>query len=182
MANIQSMKGTIGILTGGGDVPGLNPAIRAITVRALREGYRVLMDDLCRWLAEITGYAAVSLQPNAGSQGELAGLLAIRGWLASRGEQYRDVCLIPQSAHGTNAASAVMAGMRVAVVRSADDGTVDLDDLRRLLTEHDGRVAAAMVTYPSTHGVYEEGIAELCDLVHGAAVTVNNDAGEEGEK
>ena len=132
------------------------------------EGYRVLMDDLCRWLAEITGYAAVSLQPNAGSQGELAGLLAIRGWLASRGEQYRDVCLIPQSAHGTNAASAVMAGMRVAVVRSADDGTVDLDDLRRLLTEHDGRVAAAMVTYPSTHGVYEEGIAELCDLVHGA--------------
>jgi len=131
-------------------------------------GYRELMDDLCRWLAEITGYDAVSLQPNAGSQGELAGLLTIRAYLASRGEGQRDVCLIPQSAHGTNAASAVMAGMRVAVVASADDGTVDLDDLRRLLDEHTGRVAAAMVTYPSTHGVYEAGIAELCDLVHDA--------------
>ena len=131
-------------------------------------GYTELMDDLCRWLAEITGYDAVSLQPNAGSQGELAGLLAIRAYLRSRGERERDVCLIPQSAHGTNAASAVMAGMRVVVVASAEDGTVDLDDLRRLLAEHADRVAAIMVTYPSTHGVYEEGISELCDLVHGA--------------
>ncbi len=131
-------------------------------------GYAELMDDLCRWLAEITGYDAVSLQPNAGSQGELAGLLAIRAYLRSRGEHERDVCLIPQSAHGTNAASAVMAGMRVVVVASAQDGTVDLDDLRRLLAEHSDRVAAIMVTYPSTHGVYEEGIGELCELVHAA--------------
>ncbi len=131
-------------------------------------GYRTLIDQLSTWLAEITGYAAVSLQPNAGSQGELAGLLAIRGYHRSRGEQHRDVCLIPQSAHGTNAASAVMAGMRVAVVATAGDGTVDLDDLRRLLIEHEGRIAAAMVTYPSTHGVYEQSISTLCDLVHEA--------------
>jgi glycine dehydrogenase len=131
-------------------------------------GYRALIDQLSAWLAEITGYAAVSLQPNAGSQGELAGLLAIRAYHRSRGEGHRDVCLIPQSAHGTNAASAVMAGMRVAVVASAADGTVDLDDLRRLVAAHEGRVAAAMVTYPSTHGVYEDGIAVLCDLVHEA--------------
>ncbi len=131
-------------------------------------GYRVMIDQLSTWLAEITGYAAVSLQPNAGSQGELAGLLAIRGYHRSRSEEHRDVCLIPQSAHGTNAASAVMAGMRVAVVATAADGTVDLDDLRRLLAEHEGRVAAAMVTYPSTHGVYEQAIGTLCDLVHQA--------------
>ena len=129
-------------------------------------GYQALIDDLCRWLAEITGYDAVSMQPNAGSQGELAGLLAIRAYHRSRGEQQRDVCLIPQSAHGTNAASAVMAGMRVVVVASAGDGTVDLDDLRRLLAEHADSVAAIMVTYPSTHGVYEDGIVELCRLVH----------------
>jgi len=132
------------------------------------QGYLALVDQLERWLAEITGYAAVSLQPNAGSQGELAGLLAIRAYHRSRGEEHRDVCLIPQSAHGTNAASAVMAGMRVVVVASAEDGTVDLDDLRRLLDEHRDRVAAAMVTYPSTHGVYEDGIGMLCDLVHEA--------------
>jgi glycine dehydrogenase len=132
------------------------------------EGYLALIDQLSGWLADITGYAAVSLQPNAGSQGELAGLLAIRGYHRSRGDEHRDVCLIPQSAHGTNAASAVMAGMRVAVVATAPDGTVDLADLTRLLSEHEGRVAAAMVTYPSTHGVYEEGIRTLCDLVHDA--------------
>jgi glycine dehydrogenase len=131
-------------------------------------GYQQLIDDLCRWLAEITGYHSVSLQPNAGSQGEFAGLLAIRAYHRSRGDDQRDVCLIPQSAHGTNAASAVMAGMRVAVVASAADGTVDLDDLRRLVAEHGDRVAAAMVTYPSTHGVYEEGISELCRIVHEA--------------
>jgi glycine dehydrogenase len=126
------------------------------------------MDDLCQWLARITGYDAVSLQPNAGSQGELAGLLAIRAYHRSRGDDQRDVCLIPQSAHGTNAASAVMAGMSVVVVASAEDGTVDLQDLARLLGEHAERVAAVMVTYPSTHGVYEEGISELCRLVHDA--------------
>jgi glycine dehydrogenase len=131
-------------------------------------GYQQLMDDLCQWLARITGYDAVSLQPNAGSQGELAGLLAIRAYHRSRGDDQRDVCLIPQSAHGTNAASAVMAGMSVVVVASAEDGTVDLQDLARLLGEHAERVAAVMVTYPSTHGVYEEGISELCRLVHDA--------------
>jgi len=129
-------------------------------------GYAQLVADLERWLAELTGYAAVSLQPNAGSQGELAGLLAIRAWHRSRGEQHRDVCLIPSSAHGTNAASAVMAGMRVVVVGSRPDGTVDLDDLRRRCEEHAGSLAAAMITYPSTHGVYEAGVGELCRIVH----------------
>ena len=131
-------------------------------------GYASLIDDLERWLVEITGYDAVSLQPNAGSQGELAGLLAIREYHRSRDDLGRDVCLIPSSAHGTNAASAVMAGMRVVVVACDDAGNVDLDDLRAKLAEHTGRVAALMVTYPSTHGVFEEAIEALCDLVHGA--------------
>jgi glycine dehydrogenase len=131
-------------------------------------GYLELIDQLERWLAELTGYSAVSLQPNAGSQGELAGLLAIRAYHLARGDDDRDVCLIPSSAHGTNAASAVMAGMRVAVVAAEADGTVDLADLRAKLEQHAGRVAAIMVTYPSTHGVYEEGITELCSLVHDA--------------
>jgi glycine dehydrogenase len=108
----------------------------------------------------------VSVQPNAGSQGELAGLLAIRAYHASRGQRRRDVCLIPASAHGTNAASAVMSGLKVVVVASSADGTVDLDDLRTKCSEHTADLAAIMVTYPSTHGVYEEGITELCDLVH----------------
>jgi glycine dehydrogenase len=129
-------------------------------------GYRALIGDLEAWLAEITGYDAVSLQPNAGSQGELAGLLAIRGYHAARGEGERDVCLIPSSAHGTNAASAVMAGMRVVVVACDDDGNVDVDDLRAKVVEHDQDLAALMVTYPSTHGVFEERITEICDLVH----------------
>ncbi len=127
-----------------------------------------LVADLERWLAEVTGYAAVSLQPNAGSQGEFAGLLAIAAWHRSRGETMRDVCLIPSSAHGTNAASAVMAGMRVAVVGATEDGTIDLEDLTRQLAAHEGRVAAIMVTYPSTHGVFEAGITEVCRLVHEA--------------
>jgi glycine dehydrogenase len=108
------------------------------------------------------------VQPNAGSQGELAGLLAIRAYHASRGEARRDVCLIPSSAHGTNAASAVMAGMRVVVVDALDDGTVDLADLAAKCTEHGPRLAAIMVTYPSTHGVYEEGISDMCAIVHEA--------------
>ncbi len=131
-------------------------------------GYRVLIADLERWLAEITGYDAVSVQPNAGSQGELAGLLAIREWHRDRGEEERDVCLIPSSAHGTNAASAAMAGMRVVVVACDDQGNVDLDDLRAKLEEHEPSVAALMVTYPSTHGVFEEAIGEICAAVHKA--------------
>jgi len=129
-------------------------------------GYLTLIDQLETWLAEVTGYAKVSIQPNAGSQGEFSGLLAIRAYHDSRGDTQRDVCLIPASAHGTNAASAVMAGMRVVVVKSLEDGTVDLADLRAKCDEHADRLAAIMVTYPSTHGVYEEGITELCDLVH----------------
>jgi glycine dehydrogenase len=129
-------------------------------------GYLLLIDDLETWLARVTGYAKVSVQPNAGSQGELAGLLAIRAYHRSRGEAQRDVCLIPSSAHGTNAASAVMAGMRVVVIAALHDGTVDLDDLRAKCERHSGQLAAMMVTYPSTHGVYEEGIGDMCALVH----------------
>jgi glycine dehydrogenase len=129
-------------------------------------GYLRLVEQLESWLAEVTGYAQVSVQPNAGSQGELAGLLAIRGYHHARGDRQRDVCLIPSSAHGTNAASATMAGMRVVVVGSNDDGTVDIDDLRAKCAEHADQLAAIMVTYPSTHGVYEQDIVELCDVVH----------------
>jgi glycine dehydrogenase len=131
-------------------------------------GFRQLVDELEAALVEITGYDAVSFQPNAGSQGELAGLLAIRAYHRDRGDVGRDVCLIPASAHGTNAASAVMAGMRVVVVATDDHGNVDLDDLRAKVDEHSDRIAAAMVTYPSTHGVFEEGIVELCRIVHDA--------------
>jgi glycine dehydrogenase len=129
-------------------------------------GYLRLVEQLESWLAEVTGYAQVSVQPNAGSQGELAGLLAIRGYHHARGDEQRDVCLIPSSAHGTNAASAAMAGMRVVVVASNDDGTVDLDDLRAKCADHADQIAAIMVTYPSTHGVYEQDIVELCEIVH----------------
>jgi glycine dehydrogenase len=131
-------------------------------------GYQRLVADLERWLAELTGYDAVSLQPNAGSQGELAGLLAIRAYHRENGTPERDVCLIPSSAHGTNAASAVMAGMRVVVVACDRNGNVDLVDLDKKIAEHGERLACIMVTYPSTHGVYEVGIGELCEQVHGA--------------
>jgi glycine dehydrogenase len=130
------------------------------------EGYLELIHELEAMLGEMTGYDAVSLQPNAGSQGELAGLLAIRAYHRSRGDDQRDVCLIPASAHGTNAASAVMAGMRVVVVACDDDGNVDLADFRAKADEHGERLAALMVTYPSTHGVFEARIAEICDVVH----------------
>ncbi len=130
-------------------------------------GYRRLFTDLEGWLAEVTGYDAVSLQPNAGSQGELAGLLAIRAYHRANGDLERTVCLIPASAHGTNAASASMAGMRVVVVKCDDDGNVDLGDLRARAEEHGAAVAACMITYPSTHGVYEETVREVCDVVHG---------------
>ena len=135
-------------------------------------GLRRLIADLQNWLVQITGYDAVSLQPNAGSQGEYAGLLAIRDYHASRGEPHRDVCLIPSSAHGTNAASAALAGMRVVVVACRDEGgqagDVDLDDLRAKVAEHADRLAALMITYPSTHGVYERDVAEICAAVHDA--------------
>jgi glycine dehydrogenase len=130
------------------------------------EGYLQLIDDLERWLVEITGYDAVSLQPNSGAQGEFAGLLAIRAYHQSRGEGNRDVCLIPASAHGTNPASATMAGLRVVVVKTDDDGSIDVDDLSSKVEEHADRLAAIMVTYPSTHGVFEEHITQVCDLVH----------------
>jgi glycine dehydrogenase len=138
-------------------------------------GYRQLIDELEAVLAEITGYYRVSLQPNAGSQGEYAGLLAIQGWQADRGQGHRDVCLIPSSAHGTNAASAVLAGMRVVVVSCDDDGNIDLDDLRAKLDEHGSSVAALMMTYPSTHGVYESTVTDVCALVHDAGGQVYTD-------
>jgi glycine dehydrogenase len=131
-------------------------------------GLRRLIDDLESWLVQMTGYDAVSLQPNAGSQGEYAGLLAIHDYHASRGEPHRDICLIPSSAHGTNAASAALAGLRVAVVACRDNGDVDLDDLRAKVAEHADRLAALMITYPSTHGVYEHDIADICAAVHDA--------------
>jgi glycine dehydrogenase len=131
-------------------------------------GHLAIIRDLERWLAAITGYDAVSLQPNAGSQGEFAGLLAIRAYHRERGETGRDVCLIPSSAHGTNAASAAMAGMRVVVVACDDAGNVSIDDLRVKIEAHREDLAAIMVTYPSTHGVFEAGITDLCALVHEA--------------
>ncbi|HET8562136.1 MAG TPA: aminomethyl-transferring glycine dehydrogenase [Marmoricola sp.] len=140
----------------------LHPFVPAADAR----GYQELVAQLEDWLAEVTGYDKVSVQPNAGSQGELAGLLAIRGYHRANGEEQRDVCLIPSSAHGTNAASAVMAGMRVVVVKSTEEGAVDLDDLRAQCEAHREDLAAIMVTYPSTHGAYEDTITTLCDVVH----------------
>ena len=130
------------------------------------EGYRAMIDQLEQMLVAITGYDAVSLQPNAGSQGEFAGLLAIRGYHHSRGDHGRTICLIPSSAHGTNAASAVMAGLKVVVVACDERGNVDVADLRAKAAEAGEALAAAMVTYPSTHGVFEEGIGEICAIVH----------------
>lgn len=130
------------------------------------QGYHNLFNQLESWLAEITGYDAISLQPNAGSQGEYAGLLVIRKYHQSRGDENRDVCLIPTSAHGTNPASAVMAGMKVVVVACDTEGNIDLEDLREKATTHQDTLSAAMVTYPSTHGVFEEEIREICNIVH----------------
>ena len=129
-------------------------------------GYHAMFTRLEEWLADITGYDAVSLQPNSGAQGEYAGLLAIRAYHASRGEPHRRVCLIPSSAHGTNPASASMVGMDVVVVACDPQGNVDVDDLRKKATEHAKNLAAVMITYPSTHGVFEEHIREICDIVH----------------
>jgi glycine dehydrogenase len=132
------------------------------------EGYRRLIERLEHMLCEVTGYDAVSLQPNAGSQGEFAGLLAIRAYHRSRGDLHRDICLIPSSAHGTNAASAVMAGMRVVVIGCDDHGNVDIDDLKAKIAEHGDHLAALMITYPSTHGVFEQAVGEICAMVHDA--------------
>ena len=130
------------------------------------QGYKVMLTQLEKWLTEITGFAAVSLQPNAGSQGEYTGLLVIRQYQESIGQGHRDICLIPQSAHGTNPASAVMAGMKVVVVQTDAMGNVDLADLREKAQAHKADLAAIMITYPSTHGVFEEGITEICEIVH----------------
>ena len=130
------------------------------------QGYTLLISQLEEWLAEITGFDAVSMQPNAGSQGELAGLLVIRAYHESRGQSKRDVCLIPHSAHGTNPASAIMAGLQVIVVKTDDQGNVDITDLRAQAEKYKDRLAALMITYPSTHGIFEEGIREICQIVH----------------
>ena len=131
-------------------------------------GTRQLIQELSDWLVEITGYDAVSLQPNAGSQGEFAGLLAIRNYHDSRGDQARTICLIPESAHGTNAASAVMAGMKVVVIKCDESGNVSIDDVKEKIAEHAGLLAAIMVTYPSTHGVFESAISQICEMIHNA--------------
>jgi glycine dehydrogenase len=130
------------------------------------QGYQVMFRQLERWLSEITGFAGISLQPNAGSQGEYTGLLVIREYHRQRGDTHRNVCLIPQSAHGTNPASAVMAGMKVVAVACDEDGNIDIADLKAKAEKHRDQLAALMVTYPSTHGVFEEGIQEICAIVH----------------
>ena len=140
----------------------IHPFAPASQTEGYRELFRTLESDLC----DITGFAAVSLQPNAGSQGEYAGLLVIRAYHESRNEGHRNVCLIPHSAHGTNPASAAMAGMRIVVVKTGANGDIDLEDLRARAAEHSANLAALMVTYPSTHGVFEEGITEICRIVH----------------
>jgi len=138
-------------------------------------GYQRLFQDLEQWLAEITGFSGVSLQPNAGSQGEYAGLLVIREYHARRGQAYRRVCLIPTSAHGTNPASAVMAGLTVVPVKCDLDGNIDVANLRAKAEEHREQLAALMVTYPSTHGVFEESIQEICRIIHDAGGQVYMD-------
>ena len=142
-------------------------ALHPFAPREQTDGYHALFARLEKWLCDITGYDAVSLQPNSGAQGEYAGLLAIRGYHASRGESHRNVCLIPSSAHGTNPASAQMAGMSVVVVACDARGDVDVADLRAKAGQHSANLAAVMITYPSTHGVFEEHIREICDIVHG---------------
>lgn len=138
-------------------------------------GYRKMFVQLEDWLASITGFAAISLQPNAGSQGEYAGLLAIKRYHEDRAEPHRDVCLIPSSAHGTNPASAVMCSFKVVAVRCTDTGDIDIDDLQAKVEEHRENLGALMITYPSTHGVFEEGIREICALIHGAGGQVYMD-------
>src|SRR5256885_8355589 len=134
--------------------------------RSQAQGYATLFRELEAWLGEITGFAKVSLQPNAGSQGEFAGLLVIRAYHQHRGEGHRTTCLMPQSAHGTNPASAVMAGMQVVVVKTDAQGNIDVADLEAKAKEHRDTLGALMVTYPSTHGVFEASIRKICKIVH----------------
>jgi glycine dehydrogenase len=152
-------------------IAGLHPFAPSEQAR----GYARLFADLEAWLAEITGFSAVSLQPNAGSQGEYAGLLVIRAYHEARGDENRDVCLIPKSAHGTNPATATVAGFQVVVVECDDHGNIDLEDLRKKAEQHRARLGALMVTYPSTHGVFEEEIKEICEIVHRAGGQVYMD-------
>ena len=132
-----------------------------------RKGYAAIIDDLDKWLSEITGFAKTSLQPNAGSQGEYAGLLAIGSYHEARGEGHRNICLIPSSAHGTNPASAQMAGYDVVVVKCTESGDVSLEDLEEKISKYQGAIAALMITYPSTHGVFEPQVKTICEMVHG---------------
>lgn len=146
-------------------MPGFNQLHPFVPASQAR-GYHVMFEQLSAWLAEITGFAGVSLQPNSGASGEYTGLLAIRAYHESRGDTHRTVCLIPDSAHGTNPASAVMAGMKVVVVKCDANGNIDIDDLRTKAEKHADNLSALMVTYPSTHGVFEEGIVEICSVIH----------------
>ena len=140
--------------------------IHPFAPEAQAQGYKVVIEELKEWLAEITGFADVSLQPNSGASGEYTGLLTIRAYHKSRGQGHRNICVVPKSAHGTNPASAVMAGMKVVIVDSDDQGNIDLADLKAKVELHQDNLAALMVTYPSTHGVFEEGIRDICQLVH----------------
>ena len=150
-------------------------SVHPLAPQSCSQGYKRITDSLSAWLGELTGLPAVSLQPNSGAQGEFAGLLAIRRYLIAQGEQARDLCLVPKSAHGTNPASAVMCGLQVMPVACAQDGSLSIPTLKDVLAQHGKRVAALMITYPSTHGVYEEGIAEICSLVHEAGGQVYMD-------
>ncbi|RZK65030.1 MAG: aminotransferase class V-fold PLP-dependent enzyme, partial [Pedobacter sp.] len=129
-------------------------------------GYYTVFDELDKWLSEITGFAAMSLQPNAGAQGEYAGLMVIRAYHQDRGDHHRNIALIPASAHGTNPASAAMAGMKIVVVKSLENGNIDVEDLKAKATEHAENLSCLMVTYPSTHGVFEESIIDICETIH----------------
>ena len=137
------------------------------------EGYMEMIGQLSDWLCEITGFHAVSNQPNSGASGEYAGLLAISSYLKDKGETDRNICLIPASAHGTNPASAVMAGMKVVVVKNKDNGEIDMDDLLKKADKHADHLAALMVTYPSTYGVFEEGIVEAIDIVRSVCLIIS---------
>ena len=130
------------------------------------EGYEKLISELESWLCSVTGYDGVSLQPNAGSQGEFAGLMTIRDWHKSNGEEERNICLIPTSAHGTNPASAVMAGMEVILIDCDKKGNIDLKDLIKKASQYKNNLAAIMITYPSTHGVFEKDVKKVCEIVH----------------
>jgi glycine dehydrogenase len=145
--------------------PGFN-SIHPFVPLDQAEGYSIIIKELEHDLKEITGFAGMSLQPNSGAQGEYAGLMVIRAYLADTGQGHRNVVLIPESAHGTNPASAAMAGMKIVIVKNLQNGNIDIEDLRKKADEHSGDLACFMVTYPSTYGVYESGIREITDIIH----------------